>query len=162
MTPQPLTDDEIVALLPRLDLKSAMFLATKFAKEENLEVGYHASNGEVIWDANWNRYVFLKKLLEGRPCRITILRPPKRRPLKREELPHRFRFKYEGGGCWTLELLTDWSQEGVEIHATNSDSRWSPDEGKTWHPFYIDEPQPPLVLLSTEEAASSLTTEEGK
>lgn len=145
----PLSPEEILKLLPRLaatDKRAAIRLALYHPKV-HFTYGYVRPNGTRSWHYSSPGFDFVNGK-DG--LRITISRPPKRRALRRDELPDKV-FFLPAGHFVPPEPASRMGQESINHFAYSGyEVRWSHDKDGPWHPFYIDEPQEPLVI-STEE-----------
>lgn len=127
MKPEPYTNEEIIEILPRLAARN-QHAAWQLAAD--------------IFPMNRDEM----RIVDGRPIwSVTIPLPPKRRPLKNDELPDEFAIKSGGrfynykNRPYSAEIYSGWDTEHVQ---------WREIGGVNWKQFYIDEPQPPLVITT--------------
>lgn len=160
---KPLTDEEIIEILPRLravSIKCAIILA----EEHSLSFVELKKDGEWFSRCPTNHYRLLSHrdlYDQAKPWeeeRVTIHPPPKRRPIKRDELPEGFiQWRYGADGDTQIRAYIGGFFFDT-LHPLTGGPEWREVGTRRWHPFWIEEPQPPLVI-TTENLAPVVGTE---
>lgn len=149
-TPTKLSPEEIIALLPRLAVTNRAAALLLIDSDTPGSVEYPG------------RYTSLLEAIDcagSSACKGTVLLPPLRRALRREELPEGefFIWTNDGSGpskAWVdvrdglpvvMTAFREWTIEMLAFESNYIWGRGSP-HAEDWHLFRTEEPQPDLVV----------------